>query len=107
MSDQVFVVVVEEAPLFSLGQLLITQGVAQLIQEQGVELGPYVRRHHHGDWGDLCSEDRQLNNNALYNGSRLLSAYTLPNGEKIWIITDAEVMDGVRLVTTILKPEEY
>jgi hypothetical protein len=38
----------------------------------------------------------------LKHGFRLLSAYTLPGGCKIWIITEAD-----RSATTILLPEEY
>jgi hypothetical protein len=33
---------------------------------------------------------------------RLLSAYTLTSGTKIWVITEAD-----RSVTTVLLPEEY
>ena len=36
------------------------------------------------------------------NLGRILSAYTLPSGATIWIITEAD-----RSRTTILLPEEY
>jgi hypothetical protein len=39
---------------------------------------------------------------ALKHGLRVLSAYTLRTGEKIWIITEAD-----RSRTTILLPGEY
>jgi hypothetical protein len=38
----------------------------------------------------------------LEYGLRVLSAYTLRAGEKIWIIAEAD-----RSMTTILLPEEY
>jgi hypothetical protein len=41
------------------------------------------------DWGDVCREDRQANDHALLDGSRLLSAHRTSLGEKLWIITEA------------------
>jgi len=47
--------------------------------------------------------DGQLaNERALRCGMRILSAYALWTGDRIWIITEAD-----RSVTTILTPEEY
>jgi hypothetical protein len=48
-----------------------------------------------------------LNDESLKDGSRLLSAYLLKDGTKIWIITEAEDDNGKREATTILLPEEY
>lgn len=95
-------------PKFPLGQLFVTPGAHDRAQFLELDLGSFLKRHHSGDWGDLDPEDRQLNNRAIRDGSRILSAYKVgEDGEKIWIITDAEVMEGVRLTTTILLPEEY
>ena len=55
-----------------------------------------------GDWGELSESDRQANEHALKHDLRVLSAYTLRTGERIWIITE-----GDRSVTTILLPSEY
>ena len=52
-------------------------------------------------------EDRSLNDAAVIDGSRILSAYTTRKWERIWIITEAADDQGNRLATTILKPEEY
>ena len=41
------------------------------------------------------------NTAALKDGERLLSAYTLPGGERLWIVTEWD-----RSVTTLLLPEE-
>jgi hypothetical protein len=68
----------------------------------------FIYRHSHGDWGDeLCEEDGQLNEQALEDGSRLMSAYMLKTSTKIWIITEAADEHGNRATTTILLPEEY
>jgi hypothetical protein len=49
-----------------------------------------------------------MNDLAVNDGSRILSAYLLPDETKIWIITDAEVDEKHnREVTTILLPEDY
>jgi len=66
------------------------------------DLNNYISRHADGDWGDLDEHDRKANEYALEHGLRVLSAYTLGSGEKIWIITEAD-----RSSTTILLPEEY
>ena len=66
-----------------------------------------LNRHVKGDWGEVDDEDKQSNDQALKQGTRLLSAYNddrFPrNGvATIWIITEAD-----RSVTTILFPDEY
>jgi len=55
-----------------------------------------------GDWGDLSAEDKQLNDEAVQDGSRILSAYTTAKGAKVWVITEPD-----RSATTILLPDEY
>lgn len=62
----------------------------------------YLVRHIAGDWGEVDEQDRRENELSLIHGFRLLSAYTLNSGTKIWIITEAD-----RSVTTVLLPEEY
>ncbi len=91
-------------PKFNLGQVVITQGVIALVDKHKLQLFEYLGRHHKGDWGDLSSEDKQANDNAVDSKEapmRVLSAYKT-NGGKIWIITEWD-----RSVTTILLPSEY
>jgi hypothetical protein len=61
-----------------------------------------LNRHAHGDWGDVSPDNWQENEFSLTHGLRLLSVYTLTDGTRIWIITEAE-----RSATTLLLPEEY
>jgi hypothetical protein len=49
-----------------------------------------------------CTADMKANAEALKEGTRLLSAYHLRDGVKIWVITEWD-----RSVTTALLPEEY
>lgn len=89
-------------PKFALGQLVATPGALDALKEATVGFLPYVSRHQRGDWGDICAEDKAENELSIKEGFRLLSAYTLPGGCKIWVITEAD-----RSATTILLPEEY
>jgi hypothetical protein len=89
-------------PRFPLGRLAITpaaQAALDAADKSGVLL---LARHLHGDWGDLTEEDRLQNELALLLGLRVLSSYALPDGKKVWIITEAD-----RLATTILLPDDY
>ena len=73
-----------------------------ILNPLGIELGHYMHRHHFGDWGDLCDEDKQANENALANGDRIISCYNLPGGQKLLIITE-----GTRSTTCVMLSEEY
>ena len=89
-------------PLFALGQVVATPGALELLESAGKTPSEFLARHHRGDWGDdLCEEDRELNDAAIYDGSRLISAYTVGEG-KVWVITEAD-----RSSTTLLLPSEY
>ena len=94
-------------PKFSLGQVLATPGALDALQESGQTPDFFLARHHKGDWGDVCQEDKQANDQALVDGSRLLSAYRTLKNERLWIITEAADDQGHRISSTILKPEEY
>lgn len=89
-------------PRFPLGRLVATPGALEALNEAAESFWPYITRHGNGDWGDVGQEDKAENELSLKGGFRLLSAYTLQDGKKIWIITEAD-----RSATTILLPEEY
>lgn len=85
-----------------LGKLVATPGVLEAITESGQSPLDFLCRHIRGDWGNVCSDDGQANDDAIEEGLRLLSAYTTAKGVKLWIITECD-----RSVTTILLPDEY
>jgi hypothetical protein len=62
----------------------------------------FLFRHVSGDWGELDDNDVRENELSVQYGWRVLSAYTLKNGTKIWCITEAD-----RSSTCILLPSEY
>lgn len=90
-------------PLFELGGVGATTGATEVIQRRHVNLRFLLLRHVTGDWGDLDDEDKARNDQAVRQGTRILSAYG-PEGEPdtLWIITEAD-----RRSTTILLPGEY
>jgi hypothetical protein len=104
MSDQN---VTTGSPRFSLGRVLAMPGALQALEESGQAPPYFLDRHARGDWGDVDHGDWQLNDQALQDGSRILSAYKTLKGTKIWIITEAADDDGTRAATTLLLPEEY
>ena len=93
---------------FRLGQIVATRAALTALGKTGESPNHFLRRHQRGDWGDLCDKDRALNDAAIaHEGDvekqdRILSAYYLKDGEKIWIISEND-----RSVTTILLPSDY
>lgn len=87
---------------FQSSQLVWTPGALRALASTQTQPANLLLRHFSGDWGKLDAEDIQANEEALIYGYRILSAYDLPNGEEVWVITEAD-----RSVTTILLPEEY
>lgn len=93
---------------FSLGALVATPGALEALARNGTSGLEYLQKHARGEWGEVCDEDRAANAAALQSGARLLSAYALRDGTRLWIITDAEIdAEHNRQATTILLPEEY
>lgn len=86
--------------LFPLGKIVATKGVLDTIPMN--EILDSLNRHVNGDWGNLCQEDKDLNDGAVVHGGRILSSYVSSHGDEFWIITEAD-----RSVTTILLPNEY
>jgi hypothetical protein len=92
---------------FTPGRTLATPNAVAALEESGQHAWEFLSRHARGDWGNVGEEDWKLNDAALLDGSRLLSAYRTLKGVRIWIVTEAAGDDGRRAVTTILLPEEY
>lgn len=85
---------------FSLGQVVITANAKSTLNEEDVSVA--LSKHIHGDWGDVCEEDHQTNEDAVKMGDRLLSVYHDIGNIKFWIITEAN-----RSSTTVLLPDDY
>ena len=96
------------SPKFALGKLRATPGALEALTQAGQSPCELLARHVQGDWGSVSAGDAALNDAALQDGSRLLSAYVLPTtGQKLWILTEAVDDHGQRTATTMLRPDEY
>lgn len=89
-------------PLFPLGEVVSTPGALEAMQTASVSPLALLHRHLRGDWGNLDKHDKQLNDQAVNDGSRIFSAYDITPTAKIWLITEAD-----RSTTTFLLPSEY
>ncbi len=89
-------------PKFPLGKIVATPGALEALAEAEQTAAEFLSRHVRGDWGEVCAEDKALNDQALIDGSRILSAYRTTKIVRIWIITEAD-----RSSTCLLLPEEY
>ena len=87
---------------FLLGQIVATPGALAALEGACESPLTFLQRHIQGDWGEVTKGDAMENELSLIQGFRLLSAYTLKSGVKIWIITEAD-----RSSSTILLPHEY
>jgi hypothetical protein len=90
-----------------LGSILATPGALALLSDLRQSPLSLLARHASGDWGEIAAEDRGLNEQAVRDGSRLLSIYKLTPSATVWIITEAEGDDGHRAATTLLLSSEY
>jgi hypothetical protein len=89
-------------PRFSLGRTVATPGALEALDNNQQTEVSFLCRHQNGDWGDLDEHDRAANDRAITEQERILSGYRLPDGTRIWVITEAD-----RSSTCILLPEEY
>lgn len=87
---------------FDFGNVVATRTLFNHCQTHKFPLLPYLLRHVNCDWGDVCKSDWESNDKAVKEGLRILSEYKLPDGLKIWIITEWD-----RSTTTLLFPEDY
>ena len=115
------VTIITNAAKFQLGQCVATPGALALLEKTGFSAAFLINRHLHGDWGDVCKDDAELNEMALKDDSRIMSVYRLVTPEKLkatsrskrselpslWLITDAADDDGIRRCTTALLPGDY
>ena len=93
---------------FDLGKIVATAGVLQRAEEDK-EFTKFVvksmARYVNGDWGEMCEDDKKMNDDAVANGDdRIVANYEYDGDEdgRIYIITEWD-----RSVTTILFPSEY
>ena len=88
-------------PLIELGRVVVTRAVLEHLESEAADIQPYLRRHEHGDWGDVTPRDAEANLLGAIHGGRTFSAYE-GAGKRVWIITE-----GDQSSTCVLFPSEY
>ena len=94
--------------IFPLGKTVITPGAIDALSNSNQLPDSFLLKHQSGEWGELCEDDAELNNEAIANEGnidkqmRVMSVYKTNKNETIWVITEWD-----RSVTTILLPSEY
>ena len=83
-----------------LGAIVATQQIIETVDI--TEIQDALNRHVSGDWGEVCKEDKKMNDDALNLGNRVVSVYKSSEDVKFYIITEHD-----RSVTTALLPSEY
>jgi hypothetical protein len=87
---------------FQLGQLYLTPGAQDALEESGESAHIFINRHARLEQGELSDEDHCENLLSISHQLRIFSAFKTTSGVKIWVITEAD-----RSVTTILLPSKY
>jgi hypothetical protein len=87
---------------FPLGQLLLTQGASEALEDAAQSPQEFINRHSRLEQGELSNEDHKENLFSVNKPLRIFSAFKTANGVKLWVITEAE-----RSATTLLLPCEY
>ncbi|HBE70396.1 MAG TPA: hypothetical protein DDW52_19780 [Planctomycetaceae bacterium] len=88
--------------LFSLGQIVATPGALKALKTSGETPMDFIKRHASGDWGVAHEDDKELNDDAIWDGTRILSVYVTKNDVTLYCITEAD-----RSATTLLIDNEY
>lgn len=91
--------------MFNMGKLYMTCGINNEIANNtqfSKEILKCLARYKNRDWGEMCEEDKEMNNEAVKSGNdRILAAYNTSKG-KVYIITEWD-----RSATTVLFTHEY
>jgi hypothetical protein len=77
------------AALFTLGENFQRPRVALLMQSLGINPASLFLLHVTGDWGDVSNDQRRVNEEAVREGGRILSAYG-KGIRRIYVITEAD-----------------
>lgn len=89
-------------PLFPLGNVCATPGALDAIEKAKQSPMHFLSRHVTGDWLEMAADDITANTNALREGGRIFSAYTINGDARLYAITEED-----RSRTTLLLADEY
>jgi hypothetical protein len=90
-----------ERPMFATGQLTATPRALVALEIAGQQPCDLLMRHMAGDWGVVDAIECRANDDAVAEGTQLLSAYPLDTGEIVCVVTSAD-----RTSTCVMLPDE-
>ena len=99
-----------KSDFFNMGHIVVTKSINNYMVADIVftrEIADALKRYANKDWGDLDSEDKEFNDNALNypEDLYLLGAYNTSKG-KVWIITNIISETPGDNATTVFFPDE-
>ena len=92
---------------FEIGKLVMTKGIGMTMNRSSdfarFVVDSFYDKYRQGDWGDICHEDKKMNDSAVKNNDdRIVARYNYDGYDDIYVITEWD-----RSVTTILFTHEY
>jgi hypothetical protein len=87
---------------FTPGTLQVSPIAIEALLRNEADLTLLLWRHLVGDFGEMCFDDKQVNERSIKAGGRVLSSYPLDDSTVIWVITEA----GWKSTLVIVR-EEY
>ena len=90
---------------FPLGDIGVTSGFVAKMGDPdraALEVKIALARHQSGDWGQCCAFDKEINDEAVKTGGRVLSVYLTDDAVRFYVITDWD-----RAHTTVMLCDEY
>lgn len=88
-------------------KFFFTSGINNEVAESAEfakEVVNIIHQYCNREWGDLCRQDKKMNEDAIKHGGRIVAAYQTSEG-KVYIITDDT--KATEWITTVLFASEY
>ena len=88
-------------------EFYVTAGIATDMDSDisfASEIGSIIHQFINDDWGTLCKEDCESNEQAKKDGGRILGAYETTRG-RVYVITDDALANPK--ITTVLYASKY
>lgn len=90
-------------PLFDCGHVITSPLVAELVEENELDLQAFLARHARGDWGDIGTELCLANHAAVQKKSYVLSFF--PISEALTLVLCTE-LDRGETTAMLIAPQD-
>lgn len=87
-------------PLFDLGKVAVSPTALEALETNPEDLATLLDQHGTGDWPELDGFARTVNEQAIFGGGRILTYYTLRNGQRLSICTESARQGPLTTVIT-------